>query len=104
MCVPQSASSIPRNLRQNGGGGRESMAGKRSPSLTNVGYRPGREWIKTRRPASESSPVRARSGDSDPEALRVLKRLLTDVVYAALLADLAERQQPEPTSNSATAA
>jgi hypothetical protein len=47
---------------------------------------------------------RKAGGDSGLEALRVLKRRLSDVVYAALQADLAAKQQPDPTSDSATAA
>jgi transposase len=46
---------------------------------------------------------RKASGDSGLEALRVLKRRLSDVVYVALQADLAAKH-PEPTTNSATAA
>lgn len=43
-------------------------------------------------------------GDSGLEAVRVLKRRLSGVVYAALRADLTAKQQPEPTSDSAAAA
>jgi hypothetical protein len=46
---------------------------------------------------------RKASGDSGLEALRVLKRWLSDVVYAALQTDLAAKHL-EPTSNSATVA
>jgi transposase len=37
---------------------------------------------------------RKANGDSGREALRVLKRRLSDVVYAALREDLAVRAQP----------
>jgi transposase len=39
---------------------------------------------------------RKSGGDSGREALRVLKRRLSDVVYAALHADLAAKQQTDP--------
>jgi len=42
-------------------------------------------------------------GDGGLEALRVLKRRLSDVIYAASQADLAAKQ-PEPASNSPTTA
>jgi transposase len=55
-------------------------------------------------PAKALMDRRKAGGDSGLEALRVLKRRLSDVVYAALQADLAAKQQPDPTSDSATAA
>ena len=45
-------------------------------------------------PTSQSADARRKAGgDSGLEALRVLKRRLSDVVYAALRADLATRVQ-----------
>jgi transposase len=55
-------------------------------------------------PAKDLMDRRKAGGDSGLEALRVLKRRLSDVVYAALQADLAAKQQPDPMSVSATAA
>jgi transposase len=54
-------------------------------------------------PAKDMMDRRKASGDSGLEALRVLKRRLSDVVYAALQADLAAKHL-EPASNSATTA
>jgi hypothetical protein len=48
-------------------------------------------------PAKDMMDRRKASGDSGLEALRVLKRRLSDVVYAALQADLAAKHL-EPTS------
>lgn len=48
-----------------------------------------------RDPAAKAMMDRRKaSGDSGPEALRVLKRRLSDVVYAALREDLANSPQP----------
>jgi transposase len=55
-------------------------------------------------PAKDLMDRRKAGGDSGLEALRVLKRRLSDVVYAALQADLAAKQQPDPMSDLATAA
>jgi transposase len=56
-------------------------------------------------PAAKDLMARRKaSGDSGLEALRVLKRRLSDVVYAALHADLTATAQSAPQSESAAAA
>jgi transposase len=51
-------------------------------ALTQAHWRPAAREMMARRKAS---------GDSGVEALRALKRRLSDVIYAALLADLAAK-------------
>src|ERR1017187_6895548 len=68
------------------------------------GHRPAAMTQAHRHPAAKDLITRRKgSGDSGLETLRVLKRRLSDVIYAALHADLAAKQQPEPTSDSAAA-
>jgi len=56
-------------------------------------------------PAAKELMARRKSGgDSGREALRVLKRRLSDVVYAALHEDLTANQQTDPISDSTVAA
>lgn len=75
-------------------GNRQLNAALHRIAMTQAHWHPAAKDLMTRRKAG---------GDSGLEALRVLKRRLSDVVYAALRADHA-KLQPEPMSDSAAAA
>ena len=75
-------------------GNRQLNAALHRIAMTQAHWHPAAKDLMTRRKAG---------GDSGLEALRVLKRRLSDVVYAALQADHA-KLQPEPASDSAAAA
>jgi transposase len=76
-------------------GNRQLNAALHRIAMTQAHWHPAAKDMMDRRKAG---------GDSGLEALRVLKRRLSDVVYAALHADLTAKQQPAPVSDSAAAA
>jgi transposase len=76
-------------------GNRQLNAALHRIAMTQAHWHPAAKDLMARRKAG---------GDSGLEALRVLKRRLSDVVYAALHADLAAKQQPALMSDSAAAA
>ena len=63
-------------------------------AMTQAHWNPAAKDLMARRKAA---------GDSGLEALRVLKRRLSDVVYAAMKADLAAKHQQAPPANESAA-
>lgn len=88
-------SSTKAHHRLSRTGNRQLNAALHRIAMTRAHWHPAATDLMTRRTAS---------GDSSLEALRVLKQRLSDAVYAALQADLAAKQQPDPTRDSAAAA
>jgi transposase len=76
-------------------GNRQLNAALHRIAMTQAHWHPAAKDLMTRRKTG---------GDSGLEALRVLKRRLSDVVYAALHADLTAKQHPAPVNDSAAAA
>ena len=64
----------------------ESGSGKTLTALAIMGLPTPPNWVQLYKPAP-SWPADVQNGDGGMEALRILKRRLSDVVYRALLAD-----------------
>lgn len=75
-------------------GNRQLNAALHRMAMTQAHWNPAAKELMARRKAG---------GDSGLEALRVLKRRLSDVVYAAMQADLATKRQPAFPANESAA-